>query len=670
MLVFDELPHGFELFFNGRLVIRHTKKHPFLSTGKGTGTYRVGGGVYKIRDTGVQMVSEHTWTLVSKTPSLVSVEIKTGARILFADEDGLLVIRFLNFPSGTNRLCLHLVRNAAEHIYGCGEQYTHLDLRGRKVPLWIEEQGIGRGFDLLTLLANITHKGAGGNWHTTYYSQPTFLSSETYFVHADSTAYALFDFSHPSSTELTFWQIPENITIGVERNLVDLMTRLTGLTGRQSALPDWAYDGVWLGVQGGSEAVREKYEVAKKVELPVAALWAQDWEGRRVTSFGKQLWWNWQYDETLYPSLPAEIASYKRDGVRYLGYINPFLAPERELYAEASKRGYLVKGMDDSEYWVKVTTFPAALIDLTNPEAFEWIKDIIKHNLIGIGLSGWMADFAEWMPIDSKPFSGENPELVHNKYAMLWAKANYEAVAESGKLGEIAFFCRSGYTGSARYATALWAGDQMVNFSKTDGLATAIVSGLSLGLNGIGISHSDIGGYTSVGYIKRTKEVFMRWAEQAAFTPIMRTHESNRPDTNWQFNSDSETLAHFARMVRVHVALKPYIKLLVNEYGTTGMPPMRALWMQYPADKTGYTLKYQYLFGEDLLVAPVLGPGKKSRRVYVPSDGWLCLWNGKPIGSGWSRVSAPLGQPPAFYRAASPMAELFASITNSNIFAD
>lgn len=678
MLLLDETPHGFNLFFNGQPVIEHTGRRPFLETGTGNGTYREGGGIYKIRDHRLRMTRLRQYRAVTDTPSLVILEADGGPRIHFECEDGLLVIRFSGLPEGTNRLVLRLARGADPHVYGCGEQYTHLDLSGRKVPLWIGEQGIGRGHDLLTLLANLTHKGAGGSWHNTYYSQPTFVTGSNRFVHADSTSYAVFDFTRRRESTLTFWQVPSKITLGVEADIRAVMRKLTELTGRQPPLPDWAYDGVWLGVQGGNDAVRSKYADAKAAGVPVAALWAQDWEGRRVTAFGSQLWWNWQYDPALYPDLPSEIASYRSEGVRYLGYINPFLAPERELYAEASARGFLVKAADGGEYRVQVTTFPAALVDLTNPEAFEWIKGIIKKNLIGIGLSGWMADFGEWMPLDSKPFSSENPELVHNKYAMLWAKANFEAAAEaagavtaeSGKPDEIAFFCRSGYTGSAKYATAFWAGDQMVDCDKTDGLPTVVVSGLSLGLNGIGISHSDIGGYTSVGWIKRDRETFMRWTEQAVFTPIMRTHESNRPLSNCQFNTDPEVLAHFARMVRFHVALKPYIKALAEEYLATGMPPMRALWMHYPKDKTAYTLQDQYLFGEDLLVAPVLSTGRKSRRLYVPSEGWVGLFDGKPVRAGWIRVSAPVGRPPAFYRVASPRAELFAGIAHSTISGD
>ena len=137
--------------------------------------------------------------------------------------------------------------------------------------------------------------------------------------------------------------------------------------------------------------------------------------------------------------------------------------------------------------------------------------------------------------------SGNNPEIAHNQYPVLWDQANYEAVKEAGKLGEIVYFTRSGYSYSSRFTTAVWAGDQMVNWEYHDGLASVIPAALSLGLCGIGYHCSDIGGFTSLKWIKRSKELFLRWVEQATFTMIMRTHESNRPEKCWQFDSDAET---------------------------------------------------------------------------------------------------------------------------------
>ena len=176
-----------------------------------------------------------------------------------------------------------------------------------------------------------------------------------------------------------------------------------------------------------------------------------------------------------------------------------------------------------------------------------------------------MADFGEYLPTDIRLDNGVSPMLMHNHWPVLWVKCNYDAVVESGKLGEAVYFMRAGGTGSQKYCPLLWAGDQSVDFSRHDGLPTTIVAALSAGMSGCGLSHSDIGGYTSLFDNCRTKEVFLRWAEMAVFTPVMRTHECNRPDENFQYYDDADTMERFARLTDIHVALKPYLKATVAE---------------------------------------------------------------------------------------------------------
>jgi alpha-glucosidase (family GH31 glycosyl hydrolase) len=143
----------------------------------------------------------------------------------------------------------------------------------------------------------------------------------------------------------------------------------------------------------------------------------------------------------------------------------------------------------------------------------------------------------------------------------------------------------------------------------------------------------------------------MRWAEVSAFMPIMRTHECNRPDTNWQFNSDDETLRHFAKMTSVYAMLKPYHIHTGREYTDQGLPPVRHPYIHYEKDDNLHRFKYQYLYGRDLLVAPVYKKGKRSMKVYLPADNWVHLWSGAAYTGGWCTVKAPLGQPPVSFGA-------------------
>lgn len=638
-----------EVVYGGRVILCHSAEQPLLTLGLGRGRYNMRHGSFKIRD----QVQERT-TLTKCTPAQTQgkITLNFGQATVYLEQVGCGVKLTFTAP-GYNRLWMNLPATGEEAVFGCGEQFSRLNLRGSKVPIWCQEQGIGRGRDLITLLAELTH-GAGGAWHTTYFPQPTFITTANRFCHVEATAYLEFDFTNSHRHQVHCWEIPQAIFLGSAEDPPQLLQDLTNLLGRQPALPDWANDGAWLGIQGGRDLAQAKLDSFQAAGGKVAAIWCQDWQGIRMTSFGKQLMWDWRQDQQLYPGLSQWTDDLKQQGIRFLGYINTFLALEGELYCEAASRGYTVKHPDDGEYHVQITDFPAALLDLSNPEARAWIKGVIKEKMLGVGLSGWMADFGEYMPVDAVLHSGESGETFHNKYPAIWAQVNREAVEEAGRSGDVTFFCRAGYSGTSAHAPLIWAGDQLVNWSLDDGLASVIPAAISSGLSGIGHHCSDIGGYTTIGWIKRGKELFMRWAEQAAFSAVMRTHEGNRPDVNHQFDTDRETLEHFARMSRVHVALKPYLRLTMADYQECGLPVIRHLWLHYDDDSTVYDLKYQYLLGRDLLVAPVVKRGAKRVQVYLPRDQWIHLWTGKEYMPGWCHVDAPLGFPAVFQRKAAP----------------
>jgi alpha-glucosidase len=217
----------------------------------------------------------------------------------------------------------------------------------------------------------------------------------------------------------------------------------------------------------------------------------------------------------------------------------------------------------------------------------------------------------------------------------------------------------------------MWSGDQMVDWSLDDGLPSVIPSALSLGMSGFGICHSDIGGYTTIanqmGNVTRSKELFMRWTEQAVFSPVMRTHEGNRPDMNVQFDADDEVIEHFAKMIKIHVKMKDYLLHLNKENSEEGLPFMRPLYLHYSdtvksEDCKLKGIKYEYLLGKDVLVCPVIEPEQTVKKVLIPEDSWINIWTGEELGHGVYDVDAPLGRPPVFVRNESEYKELFLSL--------
>ncbi len=156
----------------------------------------------------------------------------------------------------------------------------------------------------------------------------------------------------------------------------------------------------------------------------------------------------------------------------------------------------------------------------------------------------------------------------------------------------------------------------------------------------------------------------MRWAEMAAFTPVMRTHEGNRPRDNLQIDQDPQVLAHFARMTRVYVHLAPYLKSLAAEASARGLPVQRPLFLHFEDDPRTYAIQDAYLYGPDLLVAPVWQAGKTEWTTYLPDGAdWVHVWSGRAFAGGRdATVAAPFGEPPAFFRAGSAFADLFAGL--------
>ena len=568
---------------------------------------------------------------------------------------------------GVNRYWLTFVTNPKEHIYGCGETYSELDLKGQNVRIWVaEHQNTGRISKKIIkekLLGKHPDKKLSFDKYESYYAQPTFVSSDKYYVHCDINAYSEFDFTDAGKITLYFQEPPVIITDSGQ-DFAEVSRKLTGLLGRQKALPDWLYDGVILGIQEGTDVVDAKIKKAKEAGVPVVGVWCQDWSGCRRTGFGYQVMWNWEWDQELYPGLDKKIAEWKEEGVRFLGYINPFIAIEKDLYAYASEHGYCVQDREGKDYLVTITTFPAAMVDFTNPEAYEWYKGLIKENMIGLGMGGWMADFGEYLPIDAVLYSGEDPAIIHNQWPAIWAKMNQEAVAECGKEGQVFFFTRAGHTGTIAHSHMMWTGDQHVDWSIDDGLPAVIPATLSLAMSGYGIAHSDVGGYTTIMHMRRSKELLLRWEEMNVFSPLFRTHEGNQPVNNVQFDDDEELLAQLAKCGRMHVALKDYLKGLVAEEISDGTPVMRPLFYHYD-EAEAYTEKTEYLLGRDLLVAPVYEEGAKSRTIYLPSDGWVNIFDGKEYAGGHMIVEAPIGKPPVFVRKDSKAYEALMQVAQA-----
>ena len=653
---------GFDLWFAGRLVVRHRSDCPAVAMARGNPTVTMLRGNYRIEDAPAAPRAAAGWR-------------RSGTSVVLADGQGdMAVLDWSGHALGVialdpayDRIYLRFHADSGESVWGGGEQMSYLALNGRRFPMWTSEPGVGR--DKSTeLTRRMDAEGmAGGDYWTTNYPQPTFLTSRWIALHLDATCYSVLDFTDPSAHAVEVWSDRARFELFHGDGPCELVSRLSDRFGRQPILPEWAYAGTIVGLKAGSGSF-DRLERYLAAGTPVTGLWCEDWAGIRETSFGRRLFWDWQIgarSAARYPELPARIADLRQRGIRFLAYANPYLAADGELFAEGVAGGHFCLRRDNDEvYLVDFGEFDCGVVDFTRAETRAWFAErVLAREMLDHGVAGWMADFGEYLPTDVRLADGSDPMQAHNRWPVLWAEVNAMALASRGQTGAAVFFMRAGFSGVQAHCPLLWAGDQSVDFTRHDGIGTVITGALSAGLVGNAYSHSDCGGYTSLHGNVRTAELLRRWAELAAFAPMMRSHEGNRPDDNLQYDSDPVLLACFARWSRVHAALAPYVGALAREAAETGLPLQRPLFLHYPDAADVHAVQDQYLYGSDLLVAPVITEGATMRDVVLPGEApWRHCWTGQDFAPGRHAIAAPLDSPPVFYRPDSRWADLFASL--------
>ncbi len=647
---------------DGKVFARHRVEDPAFSIAKGDASVTMYRGNFDITDDPHSRVELCEWR--HEGDEIVFIDTgKIIARLTISATSFVLTTAAPEF----DRIYVRFHAESEEAVWGGGEQLSYLMLNGRRFPMWTSEPGVGRDKSTrLTQIMDVEGMAGGDFWHTNF-PQPTFLTSRWLAVHLDNTCYSVLDFNNPEFHEVEIWSCSARFELFSAENPKHLVRNLSDRFGRPQPLPDWAIEGAILGLKAGDRSF-ERLDAFMQSGAAISALWCEDWAGIRETSFGRRLFWDWHRSgksEERYSDLKGEIAKLDARGIRFLGYVNPYLAADGYLFTEAQQHGYFCLRTDsDAVYLVDFGEFECGVVDLTNPAACNWFAErVLGQEMLGIGMSGWMADFGEYLPTDLRLSDGGDPMELHNHWPVLWAELNDRAIASRGKGGDATFFMRAGFSGVQAHCPLLWAGDQSVDFSRHDGIGTVITAALSAGLLGSSISHSDCGGYTSLHGNVRTSELMQRWCELSAFSPVMRTHEGNRPDDNLQYDSTDELQECFVRWSRIHAALAPYLKEVCSEGSQTGIPAQRPLFLEYAGWESLFGTQDQFLLGPDLLVAPIIEEGATARDVVFPGDEtWRSIWSKEAFSRETRRIEAPIGKPPVFYRRGSNFAQLFDSV--------
>ncbi|KQN27015.1 family 31 glucosidase [Sphingomonas sp. Leaf34] len=379
---------------------------------------------------------------------------------------------------------------------------------------------------------------------------------------------------------------------------------------------------------------------------------------------------DWRFDPREWPDPAAMTAELEAMGVALMVSVWPTVDPRSDNYATMAERGYLVnanRGINIHQDFLGNTRF----IDATHPGARAFIWDVAKRNYRDLGVKLFWLDEAEpeysAYDFDLYRYHAGDVREVGNAYPLHYTQAFHDGLKADGET-EIVSLVRCAWAGSQRYGALVWSGDIQSSF---DSMRNQLSAGLNMGLAGIPWWTTDIGGFHG-GHVDDPAfhELLVRWFQWAVFSPILRMHGHRDPitppevpfrdgiaqcDTGagnelWSFGGD--VYAILRRYAALRERLRPYVGDLMRVAHEQGDPLMRTMFYQYPADPHCWTIDDQYMFGPDILVAPILAAGASARTVYLPAGGWIDPWTGDRLEGGTAiERDAALDRIPVFVRA-------------------
>lgn len=515
-----------------------------------------------------------------------------------------------------------------EHFFGTGERFGHLDLAGKTVTLENTD-------------------GLGTASRKAYKNVPFFVSSGGHGVFIHSSAHMRLSFADISNravqgliddTRLDLFLIGGGTPERVIRNY-------RGLTGFSPELPLWSY-GMWMS--------RMTYFSAEEVEGITKRLRAEGYPCDVIhldSGYFSEDWvCDWKFSEKRFADPKAFIKRLNDDGFHISVWQTPNIGKENPLYGEAMENGYLPE-VKQTDAMLTMSDFSGqdfgGQIDFTYDKAVDWYKHLLR-GLLDLGVECIKTDFGEKILLHGN-FKEMSGVRLHNIYSLLYQKAAFEV---TGEYTETPFIWgRSTWAGGQRYPLH-WGGDTA---STWDGMASSLRGGLQFGLSGYTFWSHDIPGFHGLPEFMNSwpaATLYLRWTQFGVFTSHMRYHGTTAREP-WEF---PETADQVRSWLRLRYALIPY---LVQEASfctdidhANGRPLMAPLLLDYPDDPTVWHIDDQYLFGRDILVAPIMNE-QGTRDIYLPEGRWIELYSGKELTGGrWlKQVSYPLAAFPLFIRS-------------------
>jgi alpha-glucosidase (family GH31 glycosyl hydrolase) len=542
----------------------------------------------------------------------------------------------LSDPRGVSATGAAFGRSGDERFLGFGERSEAVDQTGRVVENWNEEGPFSAGG-----MRPYTDPVTGEDWQgpppvgpASNYTMPWFVARSGYGFLLHSTWLNRFHLDGASS-----WRV-EHADPGRLRFRLyggpspgEVLNRFTAdrEVGRQPEPAPW-YFGPWYQPTGEADFRRSLVPRWRDADVPVTVAQTYTHYLPCAAHAGRAK------DEQELTAL------YHQWGYKVTTYVNSFVCESHPegAYAEGDSQGFFVKTAAGSTYPIPYAAYlnsSSAVVDFSAPGAAAWWHGLIDDALVN-GYDGWMEDFGEYVPPDARLHDGRTGLEAHNAYCTDYHRASHALTWVREGRPDFAQFVRCGYLGTAPYARIVWGGDPTEDDSEADGLAAVVHQGLSMGLSGIAYWGSDIGGFHSLFTSERTQaELLVRWLQLGAFSGIMRTQAEGyeRPDQSGEHRAevwDDDVLPHWRRLSELRTQLFPYIWEAAAEYRRSGVPLMRHLTLAYPTSPAAWGdgpaaggARFEFLFGPDLLVAPVVDLGATSRPVWLPPGQWVDLWD-------------------------------------------
>jgi alpha-D-xyloside xylohydrolase len=557
-----------------------------------------------------------------------------------SDVDGLgqpfvLPLGYAATADGVNLVSESFHLRPDEHLLGLGEKFTPLDKVGQRIVTWTQ--------DAFGSTSERSHKNI-----------PFLMSSRGYGLLLDTGARVTWDLGVSSCQSYTITAEANALDayVIVAPSFAEILEHYAHLTGHAPVPPKWTF-GLWLSSTGAyrDQATLERLVAgAEAHQLPVDVIHVDTWWMKW------RLYCDFQWDREAYPDVEGLIAELTRKGLRVSLWEHPYISVESDLFELGKERGYFLKRPDGDVYVIDYglslaprpdgvvriatpdTSWNArvAIIDLTNPQAYQWFQDLHRP-VLRMGVSVFKTDFGEDVPRDAVFSNGQTGETMHNLYPLLYNRCVYEVTQE--ELGYGVVWARSGTAGNQRYPVC-WSGDPAADF---DSLACTIRAGLSVGLSGIPFWSHDIGAFRGMP----SARLYVRWAQFGLLCSHSRMH-GDSPREPWYFGEEA------VRIVRAYTELRyslfPYLYSAAYEASRSGLPVIRALPLMFPDDPNTYAQDLEYMLGGALLVAPIYDEGDQ-RRVYLPQGEWVDYWTHEVYaGNVHITVHAPLDHLPLFVR--------------------